>query len=320
MNLSRINKFKIPLSSGRGSKANAVFVFASALVLFTSLVFVSCRGISHKADAYGNFETREIMVMSELSGRLIHFRISEGEYLDSGKIIGIVDTTMLDLQGKQIQAKIRAVLSQKSNLRSQSAIIDAQISNTDKEISRVINLLADGATPQKQLDDLRSARDVLIKQKEALNSQEKTVIAETEVLQAQLEQIKEQVKRSEILMPVSGHILVKYAEEGELVNPGRSICKIGDLHTLILRAYVSGNQLTEISIGKDVTVRIDGPENSFMEYPGRVDWISPTAEFTPKIVQTREERVNLVYAIKVSVKNDGALKIGMPGEIYFNND
>jgi HlyD family secretion protein len=290
------------------------------LLIPIAFSFVSCNGIPQKADAYGNFETTEVMVMSETSGQLLECRISEGDYLDSGSVIGIVDTTMLHLQKAQYLARIHAVLTQRPSLQSQEAVFNEQLLTTEREIERTQKLLKDGAATQKQLDDLTSARIVLLKQKEAISAQQTTVAAETEVLYTQLDQVNEQIKRSKIRMPVSGHVLIKYAEKGELVNAGRSICKVGDLHTMVLRAYVSGNQLTEISVGKKVMIRVDGPDDSHKEYIGRVDWVSPSAEFTPKIVQTREERVNLVYAIKVSVLNDESLKIGMPGEVFFIHD
>lgn len=317
MNDAGLYNSMITYQSTRRIKPHTVFLLCIGLMILIAFTSISCKGGSEKADAYGNFETREVIVMSEISGRLLKCRISEGDYLDSGTVVGIVDTTMLHLQKTQFLAKIRAVLTQKINLQSQEAIFNAQLSSAEREIERTHKLLIDGAASQKQLDDLTSAGDVLLKQKEALVAQQNTVIAEAEVLYAQLEQVEEQIKRSEIRMPVSGHVLVKYAEEGELVNTGRSICKIGDLHSMILRAYISGNQLTEISVGRNVIIRVDGPDNSYREYEGRVDWVSPSAEFTPKIVQTREERVNLVYAVKVSVINDGSLKIGMPGEVYF---
>lgn len=288
-------------------------------ILFAGLLVFSsgCGRNSEKADAYGNFEAREVLISSELAGKLLEFNIHEGDRIEAGQICGLVDTTLLSIQKHQLNSKFSAILSQKSNLLAQEEILKVQMKASDREISRVESLLKGGAATQKQLDDLQSAAEVLKMQIRALQTQQKTVSMEAEVLKYQTEQTEEQIKRSKIVSPQIGSVLVKYAEEGELVNPGKPLFKIGDLETLILRAYVSGEQLTGIKIGQSVKVLVDAAGGDQNEYEGRIDWVSATAEFTPKIVQTKEERVNLVYAIKVGIKNDGSLKIGMPGELYF---
>lgn len=287
--------------------------FFTGLVLLTS----ACGRNSEKADAYGNFESREVMISSELAGKLLAFPIQEGDKIEAGQKCGLVDTTLLSIQKQQLNSKFLAILSQRSNLLAQEDILKVQIKTSEREIIRVESLLKSGAATQKQMDDLQSAAEVLRMQIKALQTQQKTISMEAEVLKFQIEQTDEQIKRSEIISPQAGSVLVKYAEEGELVNPGKPLFKIGDLETLILRAYVSGNQLAGIKIGETVKVLVDVSGGGLKEYEGRIDWVSATAEFTPKIVQTKEERVSLVYAIKVGIKNDGSLKIGMPGELYF---
>jgi HlyD family secretion protein len=282
------------------------------------LVFASgCVRNSEKADAYGNFESREIMISSELAGKLLAFDIHEGDKIKAGQICGLVDTTLLSIQKQQLNSKFLAILSQRSNLIAQEEILMVQIKTSEREINRVENLLKSGAATQKQMDDLQSSAEVLKMQIRALQTQQKTISMESEVIKFQIEQADEQIRRSRIISPQNGSVLVKYAEEGELVTPGKPLFKIGDLENLILRAYVSGEQLTGIKIGQSVKVLVDASGGDQKEYEGRIDWVSATAEFTPKIVQTKEERVSLVYAIKVGITNDGSLKIGMPGEIYF---
>ena len=287
------------------------------LFIFPFFVILSCNNHSQKADAYGNFESNEIMVSTEASGRLIHLGINEGDRIDSGQIIGFVDTLLLSLQKEQLIAKINTVMSQRTNLLAQEQVLKVQLINTQREINRVDQLLKDGAVATKQLDDLNAAADVIKMQVKALETQQNSVKNEVSVLEIQVKQMEEQIHRAKVISPSSGTVLVKYVEEGEIVAPGKPLFKLGNLESLILRAYVSGVQLTEIRIGEEVGIKVDISGGEQRTFHGVVEWISANAEFTPKIVQTREERVNLVYAVKVRVKNDGSLKIGMPGELYF---
>ncbi len=292
------------------------------LVYFVLLLIsgtISCRQINHKADAYGNFEAIEIMVKSETAGRILSFNVLEGDRIDSGFVVATIDDTLLILQRQQLIVKTNAVLSQKLNLKAQQEVLNTQLKASEKELVRIENLFKNGAATQKQLDEMKSATDILRKQIEVVQTQQNTVLLEADVLNLQIDQIDVQIQRSKVINPTTGYVLVKYAEKGELANIGTALVKVGDLDILYLRAFVSGDQLTEIDIGQQVRVKVDAPEGQLIEYPGNITWISATAEFTPKIVQTREERVNLVYAVKIRVNNyDGNLKIGMPGEVFFN--
>jgi HlyD family secretion protein len=220
----------------------------------------------------------------------------------------------LHLKLEQLDASIRAVNSRSATLEAQLRTQSIQMNTMEREGRRIENLLKDGAATPKQKDDIEAGMEVLLSQMKGLETQKATIAAEKNTLRVQKEQLRDQIRRSLITNPIEGVVLQKYKQEGEIVGPGQAIYKIADLDILILRAYISGKQLSSVSIGQNVIVRIDGPDG-LEEMEGKVEWISSQAEFTPKIIQTREERVNLVYAIKVQVKNDGRLKIGMPGEI-----
>ena len=247
--------------------------------------------------------------------------LEEGQTLKRGDVVGYIDTLQLYLKKKQLQYSIKAVLSRQPDAFSQLATIQEQMETTKKERDRFERLLKDDAATQKQVDDLKAHLALLQKQYDALQSSlgttTRSLKSETLPLSVQVEQIEDQIKKSIIINPIDGTVLVKYAEQNEVTGPGKGLYKIADLSYVILRAYISGSQLSNVKINQQAEVLVDNGEDEFKSYSGNVTWISDKAEFTPKTIQTKEERANLVYAIKIRVKNDGFLKIGMYGEVKF---
>lgn len=291
-------------------------------IAFLLLVATSCNNNRSEFDATGNFEADEIIISAESSGKIIQLNVEEGTELKSQTVIGLIDTTQLYLRKKQLEYSILAVNAKQPNAAVQLAAITEQIETTRREKKRVENLLKDDAATQKQLDDLNAQLDLLQRQYAAtqstLNITRQSLQSETLPLKAQLEQVQDQISKSQIINPVNGTVLSLYAKQNEVVNPGKALYKIADLRTIILRAYISGSQLSQIKLGQQVNVLVDAPEKGYKEYTGIITWVSDKAEFTPKTIQTKDERANLVYAVKINVKNDGYLKLGMYGEVKFN--
>jgi len=287
-----------------------------SVLLMMSLLIVSCKRDS-KSDAYGNFESREIIVSALASGQLVTLNIDEGQVNDSGIVVGNIDTTSLIIQKEQLIAKKDAILTKGSNISAQAKTFEEQLKVAKTEKERISKLLKDGAATSQQLDDINGKIKVLEAQIASVTSQEPGVTKEAVSYDKQIDLIDYQLKNCKIVNPVTGTVLTKYVEQSEVVALGKPIYKIADLKTMYLRVYISGNQLSSVKIGQKVKVLIDNNSNKMKELEGVVTWISNNAEFTPKIIQTKEERVNLVYAMKVKVLNDGSLKIGMPGEVVF---
>lgn len=293
-----------------------------SLIYITAIfpLLYGCKGNGTEADAYGNFEAVEVIISSEASGKLMVFQLEEGDRLSANQVIGYIDTTQLYLAKKQLEASIEAIKSKTQNVEVQIDVLEKQKDNILREKKRVENLLADSAATSKQYDDIVGQLTVVEQQiaatKSQLNTGNRGILSEVSPLEVKIEQIEDQVRKSVIRNPNSGTVLTKFAYENEITAFGKPLYKIADLENITIRAYVAGNQLSELKIGQEVIIKIDQSDGS-RELPGQVTWISSTAEFTPKVIQTKEERVNLVYAFKVLVKNDGSLKIGMPGEVYF---
>jgi len=289
-----------------------------ALVALT-VTLASCSNGNDGADAYGNFETNEVMVSAQASGQINSLNVREGLTLTSGEVVGCIDTSALHLKKEQLYAMMQGSQSRNPNISAQIEVLKQQKQVQEKEKTRISNLVKSGAATQKNLDDITGAIDVIDKQIESLQTQFSPVTSDLKSLQVQVEQANGMIQKSLIVSPISGVVLDKYSEQGEVTAAGKPIFKIAPLDTMVLRVYVSGAQLPQIKLGQKVTVLIDKDAKENAELSGIISWISPNAEFTPKIIQTKEERVNLVYAVKVLVKNDGSLKIGMPGEIKFSD-
>lgn len=289
-------------------------------LLFFPLPFLFLHGCDtngEKSDAYGNFEATEITVSAQAAGEIMQFDLEEGNTVSAGKVIGWIDTTDLNLKKQQLKAQQQAVRSRIPNLKAQIEIHRQQRRNAVRDLERIKAMFDEGAATQKQLDDLSGQIEVIEKQIEAVKSQEIAVQGEIDAIRKQIAQVEENISKAVIVNPVKGTVLTKYINEHEIAAPGKPLYKIADLDKLKLKVYLSGDQLPDVKIGQEVTVLVDKNKSETRQLSGKVSWISESAEFTPKIIQTREERVNLVYAMKVLIENDGSLKIGMPGEVRF---
>jgi HlyD family secretion protein len=280
------------------------------------LILAACTNNETKPDAFGNFETDEVIVSSETTGRILMTAFEEGAKVSKGAVMDIIDTVNLVLQKDQLIAQTQSVLAQKAGLYAQIAVSEQQITNIRKDQVRIKKMLADGAATPKQMDDVDGQIAVVEKQKKAYAAQIEAIDKNAQAVESQISILNDKIRTSIVKAPISGVILEKYAQTGELATPGKPLYKMANIDSLILRVYVSGPQLSQVKLGKQVKVMIDVKEG-IKELAGTVEWVSSDAEFTPKIIQTREERVKLVYAVKIRVPNDGSLKLGMPGEIKF---
>jgi len=291
-----------------------------AFILGTTFLF-SCSNDDGDFDATGTFEAEEIIVSSEATGKLIMFDVDEGLNLKQNQIVGVVDTTQLHLKKKQLLSSITAVLSKQPDISAQLATLQKQIETTEVEKKRIENLVSLDAATTKQLDDVNSQLEVLRKQytatKSSLTITKQGMQSETLPLVAQVEQIQDQINKSIIKNPIDGTVLTRYAKQDEITTNGKALYKIANLSEMTLRAYINGDQLGQIKLGQKVKVFVDKGKDEQKEMSGEIYWVSSKAEFTPKTIQTKDERANLVYAIKVKVINNGYLKIGMYGEVRF---
>ncbi len=278
---------------------------------------LSCGKTKDSLDANGTFEATEIIVSSEAAGKLMQFDIQEGQILETGAQVGYIDSIQLSLRKSQLQASMKALDIRRPDTRKQIAAIEQQIATAKTEKTRVINLLKANAANQKQLDDINGQIAVLEKQldaqKSTLSIADRGIGGDNAALGFQVEQLNDQISKCRIINPIKGTVLVKYSEAGEVAVPGKALFKVADLGQMILRAYVTSAQLSKIKAGQSVKVFADFGIDKKREYAGTISWISARSEFTPKTIQTQDERANLVYAVKVRITNDGYLKIGMYG-------
>ncbi|EKN12150.1 hypothetical protein HMPREF1076_03315 [Parabacteroides goldsteinii CL02T12C30] len=297
-------------------RLNSYTLIATAL-----LSLAACNRGDGDFDATGTFEATEILVSSEANGKIMELNIEEGDRLDAGALIGYVDSTQLYLMKMQLSAGLRSVDIRKPDIRKQIAALEQQIATARTEQQRMENLVKAKAGNQKQVDDIVNNIKYLQKQLDAqystLNKTTGGADAEAEGILYQIMQLDDQLQKSRIVNPQAGTVLVKYAEPGEVTAAGKPLYKIADTDLLYLRAYITSDQLSTLKQGQTVRVFADYGENDRREYPGTITWISDKSEFTPKGIQTKDERANLVYAIKIAVKNDGYLKIGQYGETVF---
>lgn len=308
-------------------------------IVFIALIAISlltaCKNGNGNADASGTFEANEVIVSSELSGKLTSFTIEEGQVIAKDALVGNVDAVNISLQKEQVESSIQAlgektadVSPQVKLLEDQLAVQQSQLNNLLHEQGRIQNLLKQDAATGKQLDDINAQIEVAKRsmnvtrqqiqvQQNNVATQNRSILSEGKPLQKRVAQLEDQLKKSGIINPVAGTVLTKYAEQGEITSAGKALYKIADLSTITLRAYITGTQLSQVKLGQTVKVMVDDGAKKYKEYSGTISWISDKAEFTPKTIQTKEERANLVYATKIRVKNDGYLKIGMYGEVKF---
>lgn len=289
----------------------------SKYLMLAVVMLTACNGGKNGSDGYGNFETTEVIVSAESSGKIIRLDVREGSKIGKGQQVGLIDTVTLHLKKEQLLARIESVSSQLDNLSAQAEVLEKQREMLVNDRDRVEKLLSDGAATKKQLDDIEGQLEVNRAQIGSVRTQKQSVVSEMNVIRVQLKEVQESIDNCIITSPLEGTVLGKYAEPGEVTGFGRPLFKVADLDTMILTVYVSGSQLSGITIGQQAEVLIDTAGGEMKPVTGVVSWVSETAEFTPKVIQTREERVNLVYAVKIRVPNDGSLKIGMPGEARF---
>jgi HlyD family secretion protein len=305
------------------------------VLLIISIALFSCSGSKDKFDAQGVFESEEVMVAAELPGRIVFFKANEGDSLEKNMIVARIDTSNLLLQKAQLVASMNAlgqkvvdVAPQVALLRDQIEVQNTQLKNLKFEKNRIENLLKSDAATKKQFDDITFQIENLEKQIQVTNqqikvqqsnigTQNRSILSEGEPLQKRIDQLQDLINKSQISNPIDGIVLTTYAKEGEVIGAGKPLYKIANLSTLTLRVYVTGDQLAAIKIGQTVKVLVDKDKNEYNELTGKIAAIASKAEFTPKTIQTKDERANLVYAVKVLVKNEGLLKIGMYGEVKF---
>lgn len=285
--------------------------------IFLILIFFASCDRNEKSDAYGNFSANEIIISSESNGKLISSDFQEGDEIKIGDTLAIIDTELLILQKQQLLAQQKAISTKFSSVLAQVQVLEEQKDVLEVERKRLENLLKDSAISQQKYDNIVGQISVVDQQINAAKSGNTSIFGELEAFDASIKLVDEQIKRCYIVSPINGIVLEKYVENYELATLGKPLFKIADLKNMDLTVYVSEDQLSSIKIGQEAYIIIDNPKS--WEPIGTITWISSTAEFTPKIIQTKKERVNLVYAVKLTVENDGSLKIGMPAEVNFLN-
>jgi HlyD family secretion protein len=288
-----------------------------SLIIIAAIMLAGCKNKSDQPDAYGNFEATEVIVSAETGGRILQFTPVEGTDIEKGAEIALIDTTLFHLQKAEINAGMKSVISRIGSISAQNDILDQQISNLNVNIARIENMLKDDAATKKQYDDLAGQVAVLRKQIAANNTQKTSVAAELSVYQSKKATLNEQITRSSVKSPLKGTIIEKYSEAGEMTAAGKPLVKIADLSIIKLKVYVSGAQLGSLKLGQQCKIRTDNGKKGYNTFGGTISYISGKAEFTPKIIQTKEERVTFVYAVTINVNNNGTLKSGMPGESIF---
>ncbi|HOE25242.1 MAG TPA: HlyD family efflux transporter periplasmic adaptor subunit [Bacteroidales bacterium] len=282
------------------------------------LAAAGCHRGESDADAWGTFMADEVIISAETSGRIISMDVTEGMLVAGGAVIAVTDTTMAVLQRGELDAVTAQAQARLAGIAAQDAVIRQQMDNLSVNIERTRRMLADGAATRKQLDDLTGQMEVLRLQAEANATQRRSVAAEQQGITAKRAVLDEQIARSTVCAPCEATVIEKYASAHELTSAGKPLVKLANMNTMKLKVWVSGAQLAEVKTGTTCTVRIDQGKKEFKNYTGTITHISEKAEFTPKIIQTKEERVTLVYAVTIEVQNDGSIKSGMPGEAIFN--
>jgi len=296
-----------------------------SLIIFLAILIIagmgSCKNNKRTSDAYGVFEATEITVSSESNGKMLFFHVEEGKTYQQGEIVGCIDTLQIYLQIRQLEASIGAALARRPDLPSQVRTLYNKLETLNKEKDRIATLVAANAASSKQLDDIVAEINMTNSQIAAVVSEltiaNKAIMEEVEAMRFQKMQLQNALTKSYIKAPITGTVLKKYIEPNELAFQGKPLFKIADLTNMFIRVYITEDMLSTIRLGQAVEIHLDMPDNQEKVIEGTVSWISSKAEFTPKMIQTKNERVNLVYAVKVAFKNDGSAKIGMPGDVKF---
>jgi HlyD family secretion protein len=306
-------------------------------IIALALLVSACNTNKNDFDASGSFEADEVIVSAGIGGRIISFNVNEGETIPAGKVVGLIDADELVLQKQQVEESIKALKDKTADVSPQVTLLNDQLAVQQTELDKLLkerirteNLVRADAATGKQLDDINAqieisrrqiqvTRQQINVQKNNVQTQNRGILSEGKPLEKRVGQLNEQLERSNIRNPVRGTVLTKYAEAGEITAPGKALYKVADLSTLTLRAYITGSQLSEVKLNQHVKVRVDKGKDDYKELDGIITWISDKAEFTPKTIQTKDERANLVYAVKIKVKNDGYLKIGMYGEVLLKD-
>ena len=288
------------------------------------LVLGACTSQEEQYDASGIFEITEVIVSAKGTGELQSFQVEEGQAVRQGEVLGWIDTLQLSLKDRQLAASLLATESKRLDEKRQVAHLRQQIENLQREKERFTTLLNAKATTAKQVDDIdyqiKVLQNQLVATQEQINSSNSSLSRQSESIQAQRAQMEDQIRNAMISSPITGTVLTKYAEQGEFAVPGKALFKVADVSRMKLRAYITADQLTQLQIGQAVAVYADRGITDRKRYAGRVVWIADKAEFTPKTIQTRNERANLVYAVKIAVENDGFIKRGMYGEVRFEEE
>lgn len=292
-----------------------------SLFLVIIVCFISCINNNHDADAYGVFEATEIIVSSENNGKLLTFHVSEGQTYEKGQEIGCIDTFQLHLQIQQLESTIRATLASRPDIPSQLNTLQSKLQTLEKERARITTLVEAKAATTKQLDDVNAEIEITRSQiaatKSTLNTQSSAILENVEAMRFQLLQLQDAMEKCKIKAPITGTVLKKYIEPNELAFQGKPLFKIADITNMFIKVYVTEDMLSTIKLGQKAEIHIDMEDMQSKSYTGTVQWISAKAEFTPKMIQTKNERVNMVYAVKIAFSNDGSAKIGMPGDVIF---
>jgi HlyD family secretion protein len=283
------------------------------ILILASLI--SCNKNNDKADGYGNFEATEVTISAEANGKIEYLKLEEGDMLEPKTQVGLIDTTQLYFNKQQLIASKSTVYSKSANVLSQVKVLQEQLKTAQIEKKRIQNMFAENAATKRQVDEIDGKVNVILEQIKSVQTQNAPIVNEVKSIDVQIEKINDQIQKSKIINPIKGTVLAKYSEPNEVTAFGKPLYKIADISEMTLRVYISETQLSQIKVGQNVTIKIDA-KKEMKSFPGTITWIASSAEFTPKVVQTKEERVNLVYAVKVNVKNDGSLKIGMPAEMW----
>lgn len=281
-------------------------------------ILTGCQWSEKSADAYGQFRATEVQVSAEHRGQIRQLSVEEGERIARGDTVGRIDTTELATQRKQVESKLEAARSRLPSIEAERRVLQSELELARKNLKRLEAMKKEEAATQQQVDDARGKVDVLERKIDAVKLNRRSARAEVQALEANLQRINTQLNNAIIRNPVEGTVLTKYRERGEVVQYGQPVYKIANLDTMELRVYVSGGQLPKIELGQSVRVLVDKDPDSYRKYTGTVEWIASEAEFTPQMIQTKEERLSQVYAVDIRVVNDGQLKAGMPGEVEFD--